>query len=129
MSKSTIKQAVKTVKQELDSHEEFLVNEGKVVEAQRLHQRTMYDLEMIKEMGFCRGIENYSRHLTGKKPGEPPPTLLDYLPRDTIMVIDESHQSIPQTRGMFEGDQARKRTLVEYGFRLPSPLDNRPPNF
>jgi excinuclease ABC subunit B len=89
----------------------------------------MFDMELIKEMGFCRGIENYSRHLTGKKPGEPPPTLLDYLPRDTIMVIDESHQSVPQVRGMFEGDQSRKRTLVEYGFRLPSALDNRPLNF
>jgi excinuclease ABC subunit B len=84
---------------------------------------------MIKEMGFCRGIENYSRHLTGKKPGEPPPTLIDYLPRDTLIVIDESHQSIPQVRGMFEGDQSRKRTLVGYGFRLPSALDNRPLNF
>src|SRR5258706_238280 len=92
-------------------------------------QRTMFDLELIKEMGFCRGIENYSRHLTGKKSGEPPPTLLDYLPRDTMMVIDEAHQSIPQIRGMFEGDQSRKRTLVEYGFRLPSALDNRPLNF
>jgi excinuclease ABC subunit B len=89
----------------------------------------MFDLELIKEMGFCRGIENYSRHLTGKQPGEPPPTLLDYLPRDTMMIIDESHQSIPQVRGMFEGDQSRKRTLVEYGFRLPSALDNRPLNF
>ena len=89
----------------------------------------MFDLEMIKEMGFCRGIENYSRHLTGKKPGEPPPTLLDYLPRDTMIIIDESHQSMPQVRGMFEGDQSRKRTLVEYGFRLPSALDNRPLNF
>src|SRR5438876_5776644 len=94
-----------------------------------MHQRTMFDLEMMKEMGFCRGIENYSRHLTGKKPGEPPPTLLDYLPRDTLVVIDESHQTIPQVRGMFFGDQSRKRTLVEYGFRLPSALDNRPLNF
>jgi excinuclease ABC subunit B len=129
MSKNTIKQALKSIRAELDWWEPKLIQEGKLVEAQRLHQRTMFDLEMIKEMGFCRGIENYSRHLTGKKPGEPPPTLLDYLPRDTIMVIDESHQSIPQTRGMFEGDQARKRTLVEYGFRLPSALDNRPLNF
>ena len=106
-----------------------LISEGKLLEAQRLHQRTMVDLELIKEMGFCRGIENYSRHLTGKQPGEPPPTLLDYVPRDTMMIIDESHQSIPQVRGMFEGDQSRKRTLVEYGFRLPSALDNRPLNF
>ena len=93
-----------------------LIEEGKLLEAQRLHQRTMFDLEMMKEMGFCRGIENYSRHLTGKKPGEPPPTLLDYLPRDTLVVIDESHQTIPQVRGMFFGDQSRKRTLVESAF-------------
>jgi excinuclease ABC subunit B len=129
MSRPTIKRAIKTIKEELEWWEPKLINEGKLVEAQRLHQRTMFDLEMIKEMGFCRGIENYSRHLTGKNPGEPPPTLLDYLPRDTLMVIDESHQSIPQVRGMFEGDQSRKRTLVEYGFRLPSALDNRPLNF
>jgi excinuclease ABC subunit B len=129
MSRPTIKRAIKTIREELEWWEPKLIAEGKLVEAQRLHQRTMFDLEMIKEMGFCRGIENYSRHLTGKKPGEPPPTLLDYLPRDTLIIIDESHQSIPQVRGMFEGDQSRKRTLVEYGFRLPSALDNRPLNF
>jgi len=129
MSKPTVKRALKSIKEELEWWEPRLINEGKLLEAQRLHQRTMFDLELIKEMGFCRGIENYSRHLTGKKQGEPPPTLLDYLPRDTMMVIDESHQSIPQIRGMFEGDQSRKRTLVEYGFRLPSALDNRPLNF
>jgi excinuclease ABC subunit B len=129
MTKQTIKRAVKTIREELDKHEEFLVNEGKIVEAQRLHQRTMYDLEMIKEMGFCRGIENYSRHLTGKKPGEPPPTLLDYLPSDAMIVIDESHQTVPQIGAMFKGDQSRKGTLVEYGFRLPSAKDNRPLNF
>ncbi len=129
MSRPTIKRALKTIREELEWWEPKLIAEGKLVEAQRLHQRTMFDLEMIKEMGFCRGIENYSRHLTGKKPGEPPPTLLDYVPRDTLMIIDESHQSIPQVRGMFEGDQSRKRTLVEYGFRLPSALDNRPLNF
>jgi excinuclease ABC subunit B len=129
MSKDTIKRAVKTIRAELDDHEEKLVAEGKIVEAQRLHQRTMYDLEMIKEMGFCRGIENYSRHLTGKKPGEPPPTLLDYLPEDALMVIDESHQTVPQLGAMFKGDQSRKGTLVEYGFRLPSAKDNRPLNF
>jgi len=129
MSRPTIKRAIKTIREELEWWEPKLIQEGKLVEAQRLHQRTMFDLEMIKEMGFCRGIENYSRHLTGKNPGEPPPTLLDYLPRDTLIVIDESHQSIPQVRGMFEGDQSRKRTLVEYGFRLPSALDNRPLNF
>jgi excinuclease ABC subunit B len=129
MSKPTIKRAIKTIREELDWWEPKLIQEGKLVEAQRLHQRTMYDLEMIKEMGFCRGIENYSRHLTGKNPGDPPPTLLDYLPRDTMVVIDESHQTVPQVRGMFNGDQSRKRTLVEYGFRLPSALDNRPLNF
>src|SRR5205814_1737758 len=111
MSKNTIKQAIKSIRAELEWWEPKLIEEGKLVEAQRLHQRTMFDLEMIKEMGFCRGIENYSRHLTGKKPGEPPPSLLDYLPRDTMIVIDESHQTIPQVRGMFEGDQSRKRTL------------------
>src|SRR6267154_703257 len=129
MPRSTLKRAIKSIKQELEWWEPKLITEGKLVEAQRLHQRTMFDLEMMKEMGFCRGIENYSRHLTGKKPGEPPPTLLDYLPRDTLVVIDESHQTIPQVRGMFFGDQSRKRTLVEYGFRLPSALDNRPLNF
>lgn len=129
MSKDTIKRAVQTIRAELDEYEEKLVAEGKIVEAQRLHQRTMYDLEMIKEMGFCRGIENYSRHLTGKKPGEAPPTLLDYLPSDALMVIDESHQTIPQLGAMYKGDQSRKGTLVEYGFRLPSAKDNRPLNF
>ncbi|MBD0325632.1 MAG: UvrB/UvrC motif-containing protein, partial [Pyrinomonadaceae bacterium] len=129
MSRPTIKRAIKTIREELEWWEPKLISEGKLVEAQRLHQRTMFDLEMIKEMGFCRGIENYSRHLTGKPAGSPPPTLLDYLPRDTIMVIDESHQTIPQIGGMFKGDQSRKRTLVEYGFRLPSALDNRPLNF
>ncbi|MBX3299023.1 MAG: excinuclease ABC subunit UvrB [Acidobacteria bacterium] len=129
MSKDTIKRALKTIREELDEYEKVLVESGKVVEAQRLHQRTMYDLEMIKEMGFCRGIENYSRHLTGKMPGEPPPTLLDYLPSDALMVIDESHQTVPQLGAMFKGDQSRKGTLVEYGFRLPSAKDNRPLNF
>jgi excinuclease ABC subunit B len=129
MSKGTIKRAIKTIREELDWWEPKLIDEGKLVEAQRLHQRTMYDLEMIKEMGFCRGIENYSRHLSGKAPGEPPPTLLDYLPPDSLVVIDESHQTVPQIRGMFHGDQSRKRTLVEYGFRLPSAMDNRPLNF
>ncbi|MEZ5428453.1 MAG: excinuclease ABC subunit UvrB [Pyrinomonadaceae bacterium] len=129
MSKSTVKRALKTIKEELDWWEEELIKQGKVVESQRLHQRTMYDLEMIKEMGFCRGIENYSRHLTGKKPGEPPPTLLHYLHDDAIIVIDESHQTIPQLGAMYKGDQSRKGTLVEYGFRLPSAKDNRPLSF
>src|ERR687894_607939 len=129
MSKPTVKRAIKTIREELDWWETKLIQKGELVEAQRLHQRTMYDLEMIKEMGFCRGIENYSRHLTGKPPGAPPPTLLDYLHEDTIVVIDESHQTVPQVRGMFHGDQSRKKTLVEYGFRLPSAMDNRPLNF
>lgn len=129
MSKPTIRRALKTIKEELDWWEEELIKQGKLVESQRLHQRTMYDLEMIKEMGFCRGIENYSRHLTGKQPGEPPPTLLHYLPNDALIVIDESHQTIPQLGAMYKGDQSRKGTLVEYGFRLPSAKDNRPLNF
>jgi excinuclease ABC subunit B len=129
MSKGTIRRALGTIRSELDDWEPELIKQGKVVESQRLHQRTMFDLEMMKEMGFCHGIENYSRHLTGKLPGQPPPTLLDYLPHDALMVIDESHQTIPQVRGMYNGDQSRKRTLVEYGFRMPSALDNRPLNF
>jgi excinuclease ABC subunit B len=129
MSKPTIKRALKTIKEELVWWEEELIKQGKLVESQRLHQRTMYDLEMIKEMGFCRGIENYSRHLTGKKPGEPPPTLLHYLPDNALMVIDESHQTVPQIGAMYKGDQSRKGTLVEYGFRLPSAKDNRPLSF
>ncbi len=103
--------------------------EGKLLEAQRLYQRTMFDLEMLREVGHCHGIENYSRHLSGRKPGEPPPTLLDYLAKDALIIIDESHQSMPQVRGMYHGDRQRKTTLVEYGFRLPSALDNRPLNF
>ncbi|HEX9960245.1 MAG TPA: excinuclease ABC subunit UvrB [Pyrinomonadaceae bacterium] len=129
MSKPTVKRAIQTIKDELVWWEEELIKQGKIVESQRLHQRTMYDLEMIKEMGFCRGIENYSRHLTGKPPGAPPPTLLDYLQEDALMVIDESHQTIPQLGAMYKGDRSRKGTLVEYGFRLPSAMDNRPLNF
>ena len=129
MSKPTIKRAIQTIKDELVWWEEELIKQGKLVESQRLHQRTMYDLEMIKEMGFCRGIENYSRHLTGKPAGAPPPTLLDYLPDNAIMVIDESHQTIPQLGAMYKGDRSRKGTLVEYGFRLPSAMDNRPLSF
>jgi excinuclease ABC subunit B len=100
-----------------------------LLEAQRVHQRTMFDLEMIKEVGYCHGIENYSRHLTGRAPGQPPPTLLDYLPSDALLIVDESHQTVPQVRGMYHGDRSRKEVLVEYGFRLPSALDNRPLNF
>ena len=106
-----------------------LEKQGRLVEAQRIHQRTMYDLEMIKAMGYCHGIENYSRHFTGRLPGEPPPTLLDYFPRDFLMFIDESHQTVPQLHGMYHGDRSRKQTLVEYGFRMPSALDNRPLTF
>jgi excinuclease ABC subunit B len=129
MTKQTIKNSLKTIKAELDWWEQELIKQGKLVESQRLHQRTMYDLEMMKEMGFCRGVENYSRHLTGKKAGEPPPTLLHYLPKDALIVIDESHQTVPQIGAMYKGDQSRKGTLVDYGFRLPSAKDNRPLNF
>jgi len=129
MSKQTVKRAIKTIKEELVWWEEELIKQGKIVESQRLHQRTMYDLEMIKEMGFCRGIENYSRHLTGKPAGAPPPTLLDYLHKDTLMIIDESHQTVPQLGAMYKGDRSRKANLVEYGFRLPSAMDNRPLSF
>ena len=106
-----------------------LEKQGRIVEAQRVHQRTRFDLEMIKEMGYCHGIENYSRHFTGRLPGEPPPTLLDYVPRDFLVFIDESHQTVPQLHGMWHGDRSRKQTLIEYGFRLPSALDNRPLTF
>ncbi|MFL6276369.1 MAG: excinuclease ABC subunit UvrB [Blastocatellia bacterium] len=129
MPKDTLKRAIRTIKEELDDWEPKLISNGKLLEAQRLHQRTLYDIEMLKELGYCHGIENYSRHLTGRLPGAPPPTLLDYLPRDSIVMVDESHQTIPQVRGMYAGDQSRKRTLVEYGFRLPSAMDNRPLNF
>jgi excinuclease ABC subunit B len=125
----TIRRAVKTIKEELDQWEPELLAQGKKIEAQRLHQRTMYDLEMFNSLGFCRGVENYSRHLTGRTPGEPPPTLYDYLPQDALIVVDESHQSVPQIRGMFNGDRSRKQTLVDFGFRLPSALDNRPLTF
>ena len=121
--------AVKTIEAELMQVKPALEGRGQLLEAQRLYQRTMFDLEMLRETGHCHGIENYSRHLSGRQPGEPPPTLIDYLPKDLLMVIDESHQSVPQVRGMYHGDQARKKTLVEYGFRLPSALDNRPLNF
>jgi excinuclease ABC subunit B len=129
MKEETRSQAVKTIREELLWWEAELEKQGRVVEAQRVHQRTMYDLEMIKSMGFCHGIENYSRHFTGRLPGEPPPTLLDYFPRDYLMFIDESHQTVPQLHGMYHGDRSRKETLVEYGFRLPSALDNRPLTF
>ncbi|HZS09561.1 MAG TPA: excinuclease ABC subunit UvrB [Blastocatellia bacterium] len=129
MPGGTVKRAVKSIKAELEWWEPQLIEQNKLVEAQRLHQRVMYDLEMFNTLGFCRGVENYSRHLTGRQPGEPPPTLFDYLPEDTVVVVDESHQSIPQIRGMYNGDRSRKSNLVEYGFRLPSALDNRPLKF
>ena len=122
-------QAVETIKAELVERRTDLESVGKVLEAQRLHQRTMFDLEMMREIGYCNGIENYARHLTGRAPGEPPPTLLDYLPPDALTIVDESHQTVPQVRGMFHGDRARKEVLVGFGFRLPSALDNRPLNF
>jgi excinuclease ABC subunit B len=128
-TRESVKRAVQTIKQELEWWEPQLIEQGKLVEAQRLHQRVMYDLEMFNELGYCRGVENYSRHLTGKPIGSPPPTLFDYLPSDTLVIIDESHQSIPQIRGMYNGDRARKQTLVDFGFRLPSALDNRPLKF
>ena len=121
--------AMEAIKAELAERLAELHDAGKLVEAQRLEQRTMFDLEMIQEIGYCTGIENYSRHLTGRAPGEPPPTLLDYLPNNALVMIDESHVTIPQIGGMFRGDRARKQTLVDYGFRLPSALDNRPLTF
>ncbi|MFN8009355.1 MAG: excinuclease ABC subunit UvrB [Terriglobia bacterium] len=127
--RSTLLKAVKSIKEELEVWRPQLEAQGKLMEAQRLHQRTLFDIEMIKEIGFCHGIENYSRHLSGRQAGEPPPTLLDYLPKDHLMIIDESHQTIPQVRGMYTGDRSRKENLVNYGFRLPSALDNRPLKF
>jgi excinuclease ABC subunit B len=128
-TRGTVKRAVKSIKEELEWWEPQLIEQNKLVEAQRLHQRVMYDLEMFNELGYCRGVENYSRHLTGRQPGEPPPTLYDYFSEDMLIVVDESHQSIPQIRGMYNGDRSRKQNLVDYGFRLPSALDNRPLKF
>ena len=129
MKPETKSHAVDSIKEELVWWEAELEKQGRVVEAQRIHQRVMFDLEMIREMGYCHGIENYSRHFTGRMPGEPPPTLLDYFPRDFLLFLDESHQTVPQLRAMYKGDRSRKETLVEYGFRLPSALDNRPLTF
>jgi excinuclease ABC subunit B len=123
------KRAVEAIKTELSERLPVLQAGGRLLEAQRLHQRTMFDLEMMREIGYCHGIENYSRHLTGRAAGQPPPTLLDYLPPDALVIVDESHQTVPQIRGMFAGDQSRKQVLVDFGFRLPSALDNRPLNF
>jgi excinuclease ABC subunit B len=129
MSDETRSHAVETILEELAWWEKELEKEGRLVEAQRVHQRTRFDLEMIKSVGYCHGIENYSRHFSGRKPGEPPPTLLDYVPRDFMMFIDESHQTVPQLHGMWHGDRSRKENLIQYGFRLPSALDNRPLRF
>jgi excinuclease ABC subunit B len=120
------RQAMSAIEAELDERVRWFREHEKLIEAQRIEERTRFDLEMMKELGFCHGIENYSRHLTGRAAGEPPPTLLDYLPRESLVVIDESHITIPQLQGMFRGDRSRKQTLVDYGFRLPSALDNRP---
>jgi excinuclease ABC subunit B len=121
--------AMENIRVELDERVAFLRANDRLLEAQRLSQRTMFDLEMIAELGYCNGIENYSRHLSGREPGQPPPTLIDYFPKDFLLVVDESHQTIPQVRAMWGGDRARKETLVEYGFRLPSAIDNRPLSF
>jgi excinuclease ABC subunit B len=127
--RQTVLRAIEDIKVELKQRLEELIAAGKLVEAQRLESRTRFDLEMLGELGFCKGIENYTRHLSGAAPGEPPPTLIDYLPADALMIIDESHVTIPQLGGMYRGDRSRKETLVEYGFRLPSALDNRPLRF
>ncbi|MCB2203107.1 excinuclease ABC subunit UvrB [bacterium] len=124
-----LKRAIKDIEVELDEQLEFFRNSGKFLEAQRLEQRTRYDLEMMKEIGYCSGVENYSRHLAGRQPGDRPECLLDYFPEDFLLVIDESHQTLPQVRAMYNGDRMRKTTLVEHGFRLPSALDNRPQKF
>jgi excinuclease ABC subunit B len=127
--KPRLERAIETIQEELRWRLDELEAQGKLLERQRLEQRTRFDLEMLKEIGYCHGIENYSRHLSGRAPGEPPPTLFDYFPSDFLLVVDESHQTIPQVRGMYHGDRSRKQTLVDFGFRLPSALDNRPLNF
>jgi excinuclease ABC subunit B len=129
MSEETREVAMASIRNELEWWREELQKQGKMVEAQRLHQRTMFDLEMMKQIGYCHGIENYSRHFSGRLPGEAPPTLLDYLPHDAVMFIDESHQTVPQLHAMYHGDRSRKEILVQHGFRLPSALDNRPLTF
>jgi excinuclease ABC subunit B len=129
MPRPRMESAVVNIRAELKDWEALLEQQGRLLESQRVHQRTLFDMEMIKEVGYCHGIENYSRHFTGRNPGQPPPTLLDYLPQDSLMFIDESHQTVPQLRGMYHGDRSRKENLVEYGFRLPSALDNRPLTF
>ncbi len=127
--RQTVLRAIETIKAELRERLDWFQQQGKLLELQRLQQRTHFDLEMMNELGFCKGIENYTRHLSGRAPGEPPPTLIDYLPREALIVIDESHVTVPQIGGMFNGDRSRKTVLVDYGFRLPSALDNRPLKF
>ncbi|HTC94807.1 MAG TPA: excinuclease ABC subunit UvrB [Terriglobales bacterium] len=129
MKPETKKRAIVSILEELGTWEKELEKQGRIVEAQRLHQRVRFDLEMMQSVGYCHGIENYSRHFTGRMPGEAPPTLLDYVPRDYLLFIDESHQTIPQLHAMWHGDRSRKQVLIEYGFRLPSALDNRPLSF
>ncbi|MBV9268699.1 MAG: UvrB/UvrC motif-containing protein, partial [Acidobacteriaceae bacterium] len=129
MDAPTREQAMQSIENELQWWHKEVESQGKLIEAQRLYQRTMFDLEMIKQIGYCHGIENYSRHFSGRLPGEAPPTLLDYLPTDALMFIDESHQTVPQLQGMYHGDRSRKDILVQYGFRLPSARDNRPLTF
>src|SRR5262249_37339717 len=124
-----LRRAIDGIKVELRGRLAELGATMKLVEKQRLEQRTMFDLEMLAQMGFCTGIENSSRHLSARPPGEPPPTLIDYFPDDFLMIVDESHQTVPQLQAMYRGDRSRKETLVEYGFRLPSALDNRPLKF
>ena len=126
---SQLERAFVTIQEELGERLAFLRQRNRLLEAQRLEQRTIFDMEMLRELGFCHGIENYSRHLTGHRPGEAPPTLIDYLPKDALIIIDESHVAVPQIRGMYYGDRSRKEALVEYGFRLPSAFDNRPLTF
>ncbi|HET9383626.1 MAG TPA: excinuclease ABC subunit UvrB [Gemmatimonadales bacterium] len=127
--RATVLRAIEAIKEELRGRVDWFQKQNKLVEAQRIEQRTRFDLEMLAEMGFCKGIENYSRHLSGREPGEPPPTLIDYLPHDALMILDESHVTVPQLGGMYRGDRSRKENLVDYGFRLPSALDNRPLRF
>jgi len=127
--RETTVRAIEKIKNELRERSDYFVKANKLVEAQRIEQRTRFDIEMLNEIGFCKGIENYSRHLSGRNPGDPPPTLIEYLPKNALMIIDESHVTVPQIGGMYKGDRARKENLVEYGFRLPSALDNRPLTF
>ena len=127
--KEKMKEAIQEIEQELEERLAYFRREGKLLEAQRIEQRTRYDIEMLQEIGFCKGIENYSRVMAGREPGSAPFTLLDYFPKDYLLFVDESHVTLPQVRGMYAGDRARKESLIEYGFRLPSAYDNRPLNF